>query len=164
MAQFFADLIHLRAKPDWKAATWAGIIAGAIFLIFEMVLVAAVSGSPWGPPRMMAAIILGKGVLPPPATFDFGIVVAAMLVHFVLSVVLALGFAAVATRLTMGNAIIAGAVFGLAVYVINFYGFTAVFPWFAMARNWISILGHALFGVVLAWAYKHLETSPSAGR
>ncbi len=46
----------------------------------------------------------------------------------------------------------AGVVFGLLVYVFHFYGMTALFPWFAMARNWISILAHAVFGLVLAYA------------
>jgi hypothetical protein len=36
---------------------------------------------------------------------------------------------------------------------VNFYGFTALFPWFAMARNWISIFGHLVFGLVAAGAY-----------
>src|SRR6266508_1466679 len=145
-------------KPDWKAAIWAGIVAGAAFLVLEMVLVATIGGdSPWAPPRMMAAIVLGKGVLPPPATFDFGIFAAAMVVHFVLSIALGFVFAWIASRMSLGAALIAGGIFGIVVYVVNFYGFTAVFPWFAMARNWISILSHVVFGVVLAYTYKALE-------
>ena len=39
---------------SWKAAIWAGIIAGAVFMMLEMVLVGTVGGqSPWGPPRMI---------------------------------------------------------------------------------------------------------------
>jgi hypothetical protein len=73
---------------DWKAATWSGIIAGFVFLALEMVMVPVFAGgSPWGPPRMMAAIVLGEGVLPPPATFDLGVIMAAMGLHFVLSIV-----------------------------------------------------------------------------
>ena len=48
----------------------------------------------------------------------------------------------------------AGAVFGLLLYVVNFYGFTAIFPWFAMAQNWVSIFSHIMFGVIAGWAYK----------
>ena len=154
----FVGFISRRAKPDWNAAIWGGVIAGAAFMMLEMILVATVGGeSPWGPPRMIAAIVLGKAVLPPPATFDFAIVLAAMAVHFVLSIGLGVLFATIASRMTTGTAIIAGAIFGIAIYIVNFYGFTVLFPWFAMARNWMSIFSHAVFGIVLAWAYKLIE-------
>jgi len=39
---------------------------------------------------MIAAIPLGRGVLSQPATFDAGIVLVALIVHFVLSVIFAL--------------------------------------------------------------------------
>lgn len=42
-----------------KAAVWAGLIAGLIFMMMEMILVWLTGGSPWGPPRMMAAIVMG---------------------------------------------------------------------------------------------------------
>lgn len=142
---------------DWKAAVWAGLIAGAVFLIAEMGLVALMGNSPWGPPRMMAAIVMGKEVLPPPATFDMGIVMMAMLVHFILSIVLAAIFAPFMTTLGMPMSLLVGVVFGLVVYTVNFYGFTALFPWFAMARNMVTIVSHAIFGLALAWAYKTLQ-------
>lgn len=141
---------------DLSAAFKAGLIAGLVFMIMEMVLVATVGGgSLWGPPRMIGAIALGKDVLPPPATFDAGVFVVAMIVHFVLAVVLALLFVAIASRLRLSRAafILAGAAFGLLVYLINFYGLTAVFPWFEGARSWITLLSHIVFGAVLAWAY-----------
>ncbi len=53
----------------------------------------------------------------------------------------------------MGTTIMIGAVFGLVVYLVFFYGMTAVFPWFAEARNWVSLFAHVMFGVVLGWAY-----------
>lgn len=142
---------------NWKAAIGAGLVAGLVFLSLEMMMVALVMGeSPWGPPRMIAAIVLGQGVLPPPATFDFGIVLVAMIVHFILAIVYALIFAFAAQRWTTGVAVMAGGVFGLILYLVNFYGFTAVFPWFAMARNWVSVFAHIVFGLVLGWTYKRL--------
>lgn len=117
---------------DWKAATWSGIIAGVVFLALEMVMVPVFGGgSPWGPPRMMAAMGL----------------------HFVLSIVYAVIFALAVSRLSLGPALGLGGVGGLILYLVNFYGFTALFPWFAMARNWISIFGHLVFGLVAAGAY-----------
>jgi lipid-binding SYLF domain-containing protein len=52
-----------------------------------------------------------------------------------------------------------GAVFGLVLYLVNFYGFTTAFPWFAMARGPITIITHIIFGVAAAWAYKGLAKS-----
>ena len=137
-----------------KAAVWAAIIAGIVFMMLEMMMVAVFMGeSPWGPPRMIAAIGMGKGVLPPPATFDAGIMMVAMLIHFGLSVILAFVFAFIARGRALGMATLLGSAFGLAIYVINFYGMTALFPWFAMGRGWIGIVAHVAYGAVLGLVY-----------
>ncbi|ANU07817.1 hypothetical protein [Paraurantiacibacter namhicola] len=150
-------------QAGFKTGAMAGLVAGAIFLAVELVMVPLVlGGALWGPPRMMAAIAMGDGVLPPPATFDAGIVLVGMLVHFALSAVLGVVFAAMAKAMNLSGtkAIVAGAVFGLLVYLVNFYGLTAVFPWFEMARNWVTIFAHLVFGGVLGWYYR----SPAAAR
>ncbi len=80
-------------------------------MMLEMVLVGTIVGdSPWAPPRMIAAMALGEGVLPPPATFDLGIMVVAMMIHLVLSIILAvvLGWAISHWRLGLGAALGAG--------------------------------------------------------
>jgi uncharacterized membrane protein YagU involved in acid resistance len=118
-----ADVASVQGTIDWKAAIWSGLIAGLVFLALELILVPLLQGgSPWGPPRMIAAIGMGKEVLPPPATFDLGIILVAMLIHFALVIVYGLILALIIHRLTMGMAIVAGAIFGLALYAINFYG------------------------------------------
>ncbi len=148
-----------RADTNWKAAIKAGIVAGVVFLILEMLLVPLVKGgSPWGPPRMIAAILLGKEVLPPPATFALGMFLAALVVHFVLSIVFGIVLAFVVKGFEMGIAIGIGLAFGLILYFVNFYGFTAVFPWFAMARSPVTIFTHMVFGAVAAWVYKRMQT------
>ena len=149
---------------DLKAAVWAGITAGLVFMVLEMLLVQLVGvGSMWGPPRMMAAIVMGREVLPPPATFDAGVLIVAMMVHFMLSLVYAFIFAWIVGRwhTTMTVAAIGGLLFGLVIYAVNFYGFTAVFPWFAEARNWITVLAHAIFGVTLGIVYRPLARTIS---
>lgn len=81
-----------------KIGIAGGIVAGLIFVLVEMILVPTVGGgSAFGPPRMMAAIAMGKDVLPPPATFDAGIFAVGMLVHFALSAVLGVIFALLST-------------------------------------------------------------------
>jgi len=148
------DAIAGARSVNTKAALWAAIIAGAVFMMLEMIMVPVfMGGSPWGPPRMIAAIGMGKEVLPPPATFDVGIMMVAMLIHFALSVILAFLFAAIARGRSVGPATMIGAAFGLVVYLVNFYGMTAVFPWFAMARGWIGIFAHVMYGAVLGLVY-----------
>ncbi len=147
---------------NWNAAIKAGIIAGLVFLILELVLVSTIGGdSPWAPVRMIGAIALGQDVLPPPATFDLTAFIAAVMVHFALAIVYGTIFALVADRAGwgLGATTIAGLVFGLLLYAINFYGFTALFPWFAMARNEISIFAHAVFGLVLGYSYRKMIPS-----
>lgn len=143
---------------NWNAAIKASLIAGIVFLILELALVAASGGSIWGPPRMIGAIALGKDVLPPPETFHLTSFVAAIVVHFGLSIIYGVIFALVADRAawTHGVASMVGLMFGLAIYAVNFYGMTAFFPWFAMARNGISIFAHAMFGLALGYSYRKL--------
>ena len=141
---------------NWKAAIWAGLIAGAVFMMLEMALVAIVNGqSPWGPPRMIAAMVMGESVLPPPGSFDFGIMMVAMMIHFMMSIAFGviLGWAIYHWRMNLLTALVVGTVFGLVIYFVVFYMMTAIFPWFAMARGGVSIVAHAMFGLVLGWAY-----------
>lgn len=142
-------------RIDWQSAVWAGVIAGAVFMMMEMVLVWMVMGmSPWAPPRMMAAMVLGKQVLPPPADFSFVVMTVAMMIHIPLSIVYGLILASAVHRLQMGAAVLAGMVFGVMLYLVNFYLVaTLLFPWFTEARNWISVVSHVVFGVVLAGVY-----------
>jgi uncharacterized membrane protein YagU involved in acid resistance len=155
-----------------KEAVWAGVISGLVFMILEMIMVPMfLDGSPWGPPRMMGAIVLGKGVLPPPATFDFGVVMVAVILHLILSVIYALILAWIisAAKTSFWVSILIGAVFGYVLYLVNFYVFTGIFPWFANARNWVSVFSHIIFGIGAAWAYvvlarKHAPQHEAASR
>ncbi|MEW5850774.1 MAG: hypothetical protein AB2A00_18445 [Myxococcota bacterium] len=142
---------------DLGAALVAGIVAGVVFIVLDVTLVPLLGlGSPWEPVRMIAAIALGPSVLPPPATFDLRIFLVAMMVHFSLSsiysvvrVVVVEGWAQSLTPLSRG-------LYGLVIYLVNFYGFTRFFPWFAEARGWVSILVHVAWGMVLPIAYETL--------
>jgi len=148
------DSIAVAPQIDVKAALWAALAAGIVFMMLEMVMVAVFMGeSPWGPPRMIAAIGMGEGVLPPPATFDAVIMMVAMAIHFGLSVILAFIFAFIARGRDVAVATMIGAAFGLILYFVSFYGMTAVFPWFAKARGWIGIFAHIMYGAVLGFVY-----------
>jgi len=149
---------ELHSVTDLKAGAWAGVIAGLAFLILEMVLVWMAQGqSPWGPPHMMAAMVLGQEVLPPPGTWaplDLKIMMTAMMIHFPVSIVYGLIGAWLMHRFDWTGALMIGAILGLAIYIVNFYMIAPeAFPWFLMGRNWIGVVSHIAFGAILGVAY-----------
>lgn len=150
-----SEIPRTERRFHWGAGALAGLIAGLVFLMAEMMLVWLVYGqSSWGPPRMIAAMVMGKEVLPPPATFDLVVVMVAMAIHFTVSILLGLVGALLFGRLGLAAAAALGVAFGLVIYYVNFYPIAdALFPWFAEARNGVSIFSHALFGLVLGVAY-----------
>jgi len=153
------DVQRTYQKTDWSAAIWAGLIAGVVFMVMEMLLVMFFQGaSPWGPPRMIAAMALGQDVLPPPADFDAKIMMTAMMIHFPLSIAIGLFIGWVVHRMTLIRALIAGGAISIAIYIINFYLFAPMmFPWFTQAQNWISALSHMVFGLAIGGAYVALR-------
>jgi hypothetical protein len=77
---------------------------------------------------MIAAIALGQGVLPPPATFDVSVMLVALVAHFALSVAFALILAVIIACLAW----IRGWEWrrwrgaDVAVYIVNYYGMSHV--------------------------------------
>jgi hypothetical protein len=57
----------------------------------------------------------------------------------------------------MGAAMLAGAVFGLLLYLLNFYIISALFPWFADMRSWATLIAHLIFGMAASLMYMKLE-------
>ncbi|MFU8831809.1 MAG: cation:proton antiporter [Wenzhouxiangella sp.] len=151
----------LQRKLDgsgWGPAALAGLFAGTLFLGLEMTLVAVAQDiSPWVPVRMIAAIGLGPDVLPPPAEFALNVALTAVVVHFTLSLVYAWILAPLIEGVTTSKGLLVGLAFGAAVYLVNFHLFTVMFPWFADARSWTSVLSHLVFGLVLAGSYLGLR-------
>ncbi|MDQ3309584.1 MAG: hypothetical protein M3497_05605 [Gemmatimonadota bacterium] len=157
MAEIAVERQARSQSIDWSAAIWAGVIAGTVFLMMEMFLMPLFGFAPsiWAPPRMIGAIGLGESALPPPATFDLGVVMVAMMIHFATSILFAIVVALIIRSLGMGAAIAVGVVAALLLYVFVFYIMTAgPWPWFANARNWLSIVVHIVFGALVAWWYK----------
>lgn len=142
-------------KFSFRKSFSASILAGTIFFVLELIMVWIFLGkSPWGPSRLMASIVLGKAVLPPPDTFDLGIFIMALIVNFILAFIYSLIIDAIVHRASAGFALLLGFLGGLALYYINFYVFTFWFPWFASARNWVTVLTHIIFGISAALIYK----------
>lgn len=150
--------VRMRQVMDWSAALWAGALAGLIFLLLNIFFVPAlVGGNGWIVLRYTASIIMGAGVLPPPATFGLGILIVALLTHFVLSIVSALLLAFIIHRWGLIVGIAGGALFGLALYFVNFYTLTLLFPWFFAIRSWPLLISHIIFGAAAGGIYEALE-------
>jgi len=147
---------------NWSAAIWASIIAGLVFAALEVAMVPLFKGgSPWAPLHMIGAIGLGPNAMASPDTFDVGIIATAVVIHMVLAVVYGVILAFIIAKLDTGMATLVGAAYGLALYYINFYGFTRWFPWFADARDWISIFTHLVQSGLMAYLYKVLDRRES---
>lgn len=142
-----------------RAGIAAGIAAGISSTLAQAVVWLASGRFPetlFRDARLAAAIVMGRSVLPPPSTFDAPAMIIASLVHFALSVAYGLLLGA-AIRERRVSAAAAGTVFGLALYAVNLHGFTLLFPWFAQARTWDTLLAHLVFGWTAAWVYRRLS-------
>lgn len=151
-----------RGRVDPKLAVLVGLGAGVIATVVQMALwwLAAmpVAETLVRDARLTAALLMGPGVLQAtsklpstlPWALQWDILLVATLIHFALSIIYALIPSHFAARLRFRPALLIGAFYGLAIYVVNLYGFTVLFPWFAAARNWPTLLAHLVFGASLA--------------
>ncbi len=142
-----------RGRIEPVLALVAGLGAGMIATVAQLVLwwlaEMPVAETLFRDARLTAALVMGTGVLPPPSTPKWDILLVATLIHFSLSIVYALILAHLAGRLRTGQALLAGALYGLAIYVVNLYGLTALFPWFTVARDGVTLIAHLVFGIAL---------------
>lgn len=150
--------VHKRQLVDWSAAFWAGIISGFIFLAVTVFAVPYFTGgNAWVMIRLFASVVLGEGILAPPAAYNFSALAAALLVNSVLSLAFTLLLAYIIHRGGLITGILGGSVFGLAVYCINFYTLTFFFPWFFAMRGWPMAASHILLGALAGGIYEGLE-------
>ncbi len=148
----------LRLVMDWRAAVIAGLLAGVLTMLLWMLLWAvATGGSLWTPFHHTAAILLGESALTPSQTLNFQTVITGTVVHLFLSVFYAVVLAFIIHRWGLAVGIIGGALFGLAIYIINYYTFTTLYPWFFPLRSWIALVGHIFFGAAAGGIYEALE-------
>lgn len=156
--------MRMHYAVNWSAAVCAGIVAGVLSTVVQISLWSVFSDALptllFRDARLAAAIVMGRGVLPPPASFDWSVILVATLIHVALSIAYGLILSWVISGLGAPLSLLAGAMFGLFVYVINMYGFTTVFPWFEAARDWITVVAHLAFGIVAAAAYKLFSPTP----
>src|ERR1700682_2559177 len=129
----------IRPKPlkndmpriHWRSAALAGIAAGVVATLAQIALW-WVSSEPlpailFRDARLTAAIIMGRGGVPPPRTFGGSVMLIATLVHFALSIAYGLALSVFISSLSTPLSLLAGAVFGLSLRAIHMCVFTFVF-------------------------------------
>lgn len=143
---------------NWSVAIYGGIAAGILGTLAQIALWSVFTDALptilFRDARFTAAFVMGRAVLPRPASFDGPMMLVATLVHIALSIVYGVILSRLISRLRNYASLLAGAAFGLSLYAVNMSGFTTVFRWFEAARDWITAAAHLVFGVTAAGIYK----------
>lgn len=153
---------HWQARlPDWAAAAVAGFGAGGVLMLLELAwAIGTDANDPWITTRMIAAMAMGWEVLQSVGD-SAGVLAAALSLHYALGVLFGILLAAIMAPFRLdsssGMALAAGALFGLLLYVLNFYGMTGVYTWFVALRGWPTAIAHVIFGMTAAFIYLKLE-------
>ncbi len=147
--------------PDWAAAAASGFVAGAVLMVLELLWTTNLMGvTPWTISHKVAAILMGPAVAQS-HEFSAAVVGVALVTHYVLGIVFGMILAAVMAPFHFDSspsmAVAVGAVFGLLLYLLNFYGLARVFPWFMDLRGWPTLIAHLIFGMSAAFMYWKLE-------
>lgn len=149
---------HAPDMPDWGAAGWAGLAAGLVFMAVELAG-SALTGAAWMPSRLIAAVVLGGGILAPRPEYNGVINAAAFGVHMTLSLFFARLLALIFYRQKLSFAVEEGVAFGAALYALNFYALPLMFPFVADGRGMATFLSHLAWGACVPVFYRRITTS-----
>ena len=144
-------------SADWRAAVIAGVIAGLVFLVVNMALTGYLLGNAQLPLQLAAALLLGPSVMPPAVGLGGSVFLTGLGVHLVLAVGFTCLIAFCLHRWGIWVGIFGGALFGLALYAINYYFVADFIAGFAAFRSWLMAFSHVLFGAVAGGLYETLE-------
>lgn len=107
--------------------------------------------------------LMGRGVLPPPSTWRWDIMLVATCIHFALSIAYAVIPALLAWRLRTVSALFAGALYGLAICGVNLYGLIRIDGYLSLVhrhprldnRSYSRRFWHHPGGIVQAALVRH---------
>ncbi len=144
------------------AGITAGLIAGAIFAMMEIVGAAMMGNPALMPVRMFASVVLGQSAMEGPLGTAL---VVGTIAHLVLSAVFGVVYGlfsarlSEATKTSFGRQAGIGVLFGLVVWLVNFQIIARVlYPWFLGAPQFLQAMMHGLFfGLPLALIYAASE-------
>jgi hypothetical protein len=145
------------------AGILAGVGAGISFALFMMFIDAVLGNGFLDWLRQSARIALGSSLVP--GRSQTSVLVVGLIVHVTLAALYGAIFAVAARyiKLLQRELLIATMVFGLGIWVLNFYVFSPwLFPWFDDSPDLVQFIAHTVFyglplGAVL------LEFTPTGG-
>lgn len=154
---------YVARQPDWIAAAAAGFVGGAVVMVMELFWsTVVIDVSPWAAAHLVAAMVLGRDVLESTA-FSFGVVATALLIHYILGALFGVILAAIITSFKLDDTVVmvllTGALFGIILYLFNFYGMVYLFPWFSEMQNIVVAFSHMLFGMTTGLMYRQLKSA-----
>ena len=135
---------------DFKAALGAGLVVGLLIALFPR-------GSPWSGTTFFSPTVMGRAMGEPGSSF-----LAAMLPHLSLAIGYAIIIGLVVERLRRVKAVLAGAVVGCLLFLINWAVFTFLVK-DGTGRESVVFFTHLAFGLMCAGAYKGLS-KPAVAR
>ena len=145
----------IQKNVTWRAIPLAGLIAGTIALLTNLLLTPYFYEIKSGLTlRYIAGLVLGQDVLIEPKTSTH---LVGIIVHFGFSLVFAMLIAIVIHRWGLTVGVIGGAVLGLSIYLINLYTMTSFVEWFFAINNNVLALSHVLFGAVVGGVYEMFD-------
>ncbi len=152
--------VHVNYWSWAKTGMVGGLLAGLAFAVFEMIVAAIVAGQLFGPFRMISATVLGQQALSPQVSLATAIMVGT-LVHLVYSVVAGAVFALIVAAVTAfhrtpGALVSIGGIYGLLMWLVNFYLIAPAFGWIWFPQRasqfWQGFVAHTfLYGALLGW-------------
>ena len=124
-----------------------GVVAGAVFAAVTMWFTSSQGMDATMPLQMIAAMVQGQGALEAGTASPL----LGVAVHMVLSAAFGALFGAGAARLTDPVVAVAGLVFGVLLYVVNFLVVAPLlFPWMQNANQPFELAIHIVFGAIVA--------------
>lgn len=147
-----------RVTLDLSAAIWGGLVGAVAFVVAKFLLLQQGIDGVWAIFRPIATLVLRERIVDPawessPITLVIGIVI-----HLLLSIIFAFIITFILHRWGFLVGLLGGALFGLALYAINYYTFSRFFPWFFVEDSgWISAVSHVIFGAFAGGTYELLE-------
>jgi hypothetical protein len=139
---------------QWGAAVYAGLLAGAIFLIVN-------HGLPWFTSGLVSPSVMGRDVKPP-ETIDGAATMQMMGLHLVLSVLYALVLAPFANIFHRMAAVWIGGLVGAALYAMNYLAFEYLLGRGPAQNELATALTHIAFGMVAAGFYRGFRRVPAS--
>ena len=129
---------------DFKAALGAGLAVGLVIALFPR-------GSPWSGTTFFAPTVMGRAMGEPGGSF-----LGAMLPHLSLAIGYAIMIGLAVERLRRVKAVLAGALVGCILSLINWAVFTFLVK-DGTGRESVVFFTHIAFGLICAGAYKGLS-------